>query len=64
MLKGGGDGKFAAIYGTFMPLEIFEVHFDCAGSQPAGPKRVPFKLSGLVIIFRGRHKGGLVLLSF
>ena len=30
------NGYFAAIYSTFMPLEILEVHFDCAGSQNLG----------------------------
>ena len=34
----GVSGQFAAIYSTFMPLDIVNVHFDCAGSQnlPAG----------------------------
>ena len=29
----GWSGYFVALYSTFMPLEILEVHFDCAGSQ-------------------------------
>ena len=29
------NGYFAAIY-SMMPLEILEVHFDCAGSQNLG----------------------------
>ena len=46
---------------TFIHLEIFEVHFDCAGSQnlrACTPVVAPCSLSGLVIIFRGRQAQG------
>ena len=34
--RAGVNGSFAAIYSTFMPLHIVNVHFDCAGSQNLG----------------------------
>ena len=38
LFRAGVSSQFAAIYSTFMPLDIVNVHFDCAGSQnlPAG----------------------------
>ena len=61
----------AAIYSTFMPLEILEVRFDCAGLQnlvgrgggPFGDCAlvvVPCAFSDMVATFRGRRKGNLV----
>ena len=55
-----------------MPLEILQVHFDCAGSQnllgAAGASRncapavvVPRAFSDMVVTFRGRREGSLVL---
>ena len=62
---------FAAISSTRMPLKIFEVHFDCAGSQnlaqgAEGACRdcalvaVSRAFSDMVVTFRGRCKGNLV----
>ena len=60
------------MYSTFTPLEILEVHFDCAGSQNLGGRGgacrdcalvvVPCAFSNMVVTFRGRHKGNLVFL--
>ena len=35
-LRAAVDGYFAASYSTFMPFDIVNVHFDCAGSQNLG----------------------------
>ena len=53
-----------------MPLEILEVHFDFAGSQNllgGGASRdcalvvMPCALSDMMVTFRSRRKGNLVL---
>ena len=36
LFRAGVSGQFAAIYSTFMTLDIVHVHFDCAGSLNLG----------------------------
>ena len=36
--RAGVRGYFAAIYSTVMPLEIVDMHFDCAGSRNLGAR--------------------------
>ena len=63
-------GQFAAIYGAFIHLGVFKVHFDYAQARRiwwagAGALRecflvvVPCAFSSLVITFRGRRNGNL-----
>ena len=63
------DGYFTASHSTFMPLQIFEVHFDCSGLRkllgPSGcSPRLRSRCGAVHIVhiftFRGRRKGTLV----
>ena len=53
--RAGVTGEFAAIYSTFTPLDIVQVHFDCAGSQNLPARGVCFRRQrsrcGAVCIF-------------
>ena len=69
--RAGACSSFAAIYSTFTPLEIFEVHFDCTGSVNLGVGSddcalvvAPRAFSHMVVTFRGRRKGNLVFWCF
>ena len=61
--RAGVDGQLAAIYSTFIPLEIVHMQIWVAAtgaSSDCALVVVPCASSHMVLTFRGRRKGNLV----